>query len=82
MTKMSVDMLLTFQVCLIALPSESIPNLMGLSLMGPPWLALSTCEGKAKGSGPWPLNHINCLFVPIKEASPGIEPSTKPLRST
>ena len=50
--------------------------------MGPPWLALSTSEGKARGPGPWPLNHTNCLFIPLKEASLRIEPKTKPLRST
>ena len=51
---------------------------LGLSLIGSPWLTLSTPEGKARGSGPWPLNHTIRLFVPIKEASPGIEPRTKP----
>ena len=48
-------------------------KLLGLNLMGPPWLALSTSEGKAKGLEPWPLNHTNCLFVPINEVSPGID---------
>ena len=42
--------------------------MLGLSLMGPPWLMLSAPEGKARGSGQWPLNHTICLFVPIKEA--------------
>ena len=40
--------------------------LLGLSLMGPPWLAFSTSEGKTRGPGPWPFNHTICLFVPFK----------------
>ena len=46
--------------------------------MGPSWLALNTFEGKVRGPGPWPLDHTNYLFVPIKEAFLGIEPRTKP----
>ena len=52
--------------------------MLGLSHMGPPWLALSTFEGKAKGPGPWPLKSTNCLFVPNGASPGGIETRTKP----
>ena len=31
---------------------SSLNDMLGLSLMGPPWWALSTFEGKARGPGP------------------------------
>ena len=34
-------------------------SMLGLSLMGPPWLTLNTFEGKIIGSEPWPFNHTN-----------------------
>ena len=47
--------------------------ILGLSLMGPPWLVLSTSEGKVRGPRPWPLNHTNCM-VPEEGWTEGLVP--------
>ena len=36
--------------------AEGIQFMLGLSPMGPSWLALSTSKGKARGPGSWALN--------------------------
>ena len=49
--------------------SISVLELLGLSLMGPPWLVLSTFEGKARGLEPWPLNQP-IVWVDLKGFGP------------
>ena len=58
--------------------SISVLELLGLSLMGPAWLALSTSEGKAKGLEPWPLNQP-IVWVDLKGFGPGFNSWGHPL---